>query len=95
MANPKRKGARTELKAKQILERAGYSCTKSGASLGVFDIIAENPLGIRHIQVKSNKIPGPVEREDMMAMRQRLPKNSTVEYWVFYDGDTTPRIEYL
>lgn len=91
----KAKGNRAERKAKAILERAGYVCTKSGASLGVFDIIAENPLGIRHVQVKSNRIPDPVEREDMMAIRQRLPSNSTVEYWVFYDGNGEPRIEYL
>lgn len=93
--NTKAKGSRNERKTKEILERAGYSVTKSGASLGVFDLIAENPLGIRHVQVKSNRTPDPVEREDMMQMRQRLPANSTVEYWVFYDGDSKPRIEFL
>ena len=93
--NTKSKGNRNERKARVILERAGYICTKSGGSLGVFDIIAECPLGVRHIQVKSNRIPDPVEREDMMSMRHRLPANSTVEYWVFYDGNPTPRIEFL
>lgn len=93
--NTKAKGSRNERKAKQILERAGYVCTKSGASLGVFDIIAENPLGVRHVQVKSNRIPDPIERKDMANMRRQLPANSTVEFWVFYDGNTKPRIEYL
>jgi Holliday junction resolvase-like predicted endonuclease len=91
----KAKGNRNERKAKAILEQAGYVCTKSGASLGVFDVIAENPLGIRHIQVKSNRIPEPVEREAMVNMRKQLPVNSTVEFWVFYDGNTTKRVEYL
>lgn len=93
--NAKAKGNRNERKAKEILERAGYLCTKSSRSLGVFDIIAENPLGIRHIQVKSNRIPEPVEREDMVNMRKQLPANSTVEFWVFYDGNAEPRIKYL
>lgn len=82
-------------KPKMILEQAGYICTKSGGSLGVFDIIAENPLGIRYVQVKSNRIPEPVEREDMINARKQLPANSTIEFWVFYDGNAMPRIEYL
>jgi Holliday junction resolvase len=95
MKNPKAKGGRNERKAKKILERAGYACTKSGGSLGAFDIIAENPLGIRHVQVKSNRISDPVEREDMAAMKAQLPANSTIEFWVFYDGRSEPRIEFL
>lgn len=93
--NPKAKGGRNERKAEKILERAGYACTKSGGSLGAFDVIAENPLGVRHVQVKSNRIPDPVEREDMVAMKMNLPVNSTIEYWVFYDGQAEPRIEFL
>ena len=93
--NTAKKGSRQERKCKAILEKAGYVCTKTSRSLGVFDIIAENPLGIRHIQVKSNRIPEPVEREGMINMRKNLPRNCTVEFWVFYDGNTTPRIEYL
>lgn len=93
--NTKQKGNRNERKAKKILELAGYCCTKSGGSLGAFDIIAECPLGIRHVQVKSNRIPDPMEREDIVNMRKQLPDNSTIEFWVFYDGKQEPRIEYL
>ena len=95
MKNPKAKGSRNERKAKVILERAGYACTKSGGSLGAFDVIAENPLGVRHVQVKSNRIPDPVERETMADMKRQLPPNSTVEFWVFYDNQPQPRIEFL
>jgi Holliday junction resolvase len=41
MKNPKAKGGRNERKAKKILERAGYACTKSGGSLGAF--FEQNP----------------------------------------------------
>jgi len=44
---------------------------------------------------KANRLPGPVEREDMIAMKARLPANSTIETWVFYDNQIEPRIEYL
>jgi len=91
----KQKGNRQERKAKMILERVGYSVTKSVGSLGLFDLIAENRLNIRHIQVKSNRLPGPVEREDMAAMKAKLPANSTIEAWVFYDNQAEPRIEFL
>jgi Holliday junction resolvase len=63
----KAKGSRNERKAKEILERAGYAVTKSGASLGVFGLIAESPLGVKDIQVKSNRVPGPIECEEMAA----------------------------
>ena len=91
----KRKGTRNELKARNILRNAGYLVTKSAGSLGVFDLIAESPLGVRHIQIKTNRIPSPIEREDMINMKANLPKNSIVEFWVFYDGNTQPRIEFL
>ena len=93
--NSKSKGSRQERKVKKMLERVGYVCTKSGGSLGAFDIIAESPLGVRHIQVKSNRIPDPVEREGMVSMKRQLPANSTCEYWVFYDNQQEPRIEFL
>lgn len=95
MKNPKQKGSRQERKAKQILQQAGYLVTKAAGSLGLFDLIAENQNGIRHVQVKSNRIPDPCERKTMINMKAQLPANSTIEYWVFYDGQSEPRIEFL
>jgi Holliday junction resolvase len=89
------KGSRLERRAKKILQRAGYFVTKAAGSLGLFDLIAENRNGIRHVQVKSNRIPDPVERETIVNMKAQLPANSTVEFWVFYDGQAEPRIEFL
>ncbi len=37
--NAKAKGTRNEHRSMRLLEAAGYHCTRSGASLGVFDII--------------------------------------------------------
>jgi Holliday junction resolvase len=93
--NAKRKGGRQERKARKVLESAGYLVTKAGGSLGLFDLVAENRQGVRHIQVKSNRLPSPVEREDMLSVKNQLPENSTIEIWVYYDGQTEPRIEYL
>jgi len=36
----KRKGSRNEHRTMALLEAAGYSCTRSGGSLGVFDVVA-------------------------------------------------------
>jgi Holliday junction resolvase-like predicted endonuclease len=97
LLNAKRKGSRQERRARKILEAAGYLVTKAGGSLGLFDLIAENRQGVRHVQVKSNRLPSPVEREDMQAAKANLPTNSTIEIWIFYDGkeNREPRIEYL
>ena len=91
----KRKGNRLERRARDILRQSGYLVAKTGGSLGLFDLIAENRNGIRHVQVKANRLPRPVEREDMVAIRPQLPANSTIEVWVFYNGQREPRIELL
>ena len=93
--NPKAKGSQREHKSIKLLEAVGYSCTRAAASLGVFDIIAVNSLGTRHIQVKSNKYPDPAERETMREMIPRLPINATVECWRWDDGARVPKIKLI
>ena len=39
MIKTKKKGSRLELKTKEIIEQMGYLVTKSGGSLGVFDLM--------------------------------------------------------
>ena len=51
--NAKAKGTRAERRAMRLLEAAGYSCTKAGGSLGLFDVIAIGPRDVRLVQVKS------------------------------------------
>lgn len=70
---------------------ADYVCTKAGGSLGMFDVIAVGPTGVRCIQVKANKY---LEREQLKALA--VPVNVTLECWRLLDGEPgTPRIELL
>lgn len=66
----KRKGSRNELRTMRWLEEQGYSCTKSGGSLGMWDVIATHPeKAVRLIQAKSNRRPGRDEMGRMIAFR--------------------------
>ena len=81
-------GARAERQAKHDLEAAGYVVTKSGGSLGVFDIIAFNRQGWRCIQVKRDTggfgieaRPGARERMREEMADLPLPPGTTAELW--------------
>jgi Holliday junction resolvase len=94
LKNAKAKGSRAERRAIRLLEAAGYCCTKAGASLGLFDIIALGAVDIRCIQVKSGtKYASSVEREQMQLMR--VPSNCSIEVWRFPDRCREPIIEAL
>ena len=59
--NTKAKGSRNERRGMAYFNSQGYSCTKSGASLGVFDFIGIGKRDIIAVQVKSNRRPSPEE----------------------------------
>jgi len=61
----KQKGSRNERRSVKLLETAGYTCMKSGGSIGIFDIIGISATDIVLVQVKSNCNPSPVEIETM------------------------------
>ena len=65
MIKLKQKGSRNERRSIKILETAGYTCLKSGGSLGIFDIIGISATDIVLVQVKSNHNPSLVEIEAM------------------------------
>lgn len=65
LKDKKSKGSRNERRAVKYYEALGYRCTKSGGSLGTFDIIALGTHDTYLIQVKSNKRPG---KKEMKAM---------------------------
>lgn len=63
--NCKGKGSRNERRSKDILEAAGYSVTKAGASLGVWDLIGIGSTDFVVVQVKTRDYPGSVEMETL------------------------------
>ena len=65
MIKLKQKGSRNERRSIKILETAGYTCFKSGGSIGIFDIIGISATDIVLVQVKSNHNPSLVEIEAM------------------------------
>lgn len=65
MRNTKAKGSRNERRSMAILEAAGYQCTKSGASLGCWDIIGIGANDIVLLQVKTRDYPGSAEMETL------------------------------
>lgn len=77
--NAKAKGTRAERLAIRILEAAGYVCTKAGASLGLFDVIAIGPTTCG-LQVKagSNYLSA-IEREQTQALT--VPAAVSRECW--------------
>ncbi len=94
MKTQKRKGSERELKT---MKRLGdcHLCTKSGGSLGVFDIIALNAVQVRCIQVKSNCWPSPAERRAMAATRPMIPPGATIECWRWDDYARQPKIKLI
>jgi len=77
----------------QLLEAAGYACTRAAASLGVFDVVAIGPVDIRLVQVKAGDRCQlrPIEREQIAAFT--APSNASKEVWKFYDRRREPVIE--
>mgnify|MGYP003627953788 CR=1 FL=1 len=91
--NTAAKGRRLEHKTIKVLKRVGYDCMRSAASKGTWDVIAIGPVDIRLVQVKANRPPGPIERENMA--EAVAPPNATKEFWVWKDGEREPYIELV
>ena len=92
--NTKAKGSRAEHRCMRLLEAAGYVCTRASASLGLFDVIAIGPQGVRCIQVKAGgEYLSALEREALQL--QAVPANCSKEYWRFPDRCRAPLIEVL
>ena len=57
-----------------ILEAAGYRCTRSAASLGVWDIVGIGSNNVVLVQVKTRDWPGSAEMEALR--RFAVPTNT-------------------
>lgn len=63
LKNPKAKGSRNERRSQVLLETAGYATTKSGGSLGAWDLVGVGPTDFVLCQVKTNAFPGTLEMQ--------------------------------
>ncbi len=79
--NTKAKGTRNEHRSMRLLEAAGYSCTRSGASLGVFDIIGIGSTDVVLLQVKTRDWPGTVEMEAIKLFSVLTNARKLVHRW--------------
>jgi Holliday junction resolvase-like predicted endonuclease len=89
----KSKGRRNEYKAIKILRDQGYQCTRSAASLGVWDIIAISETHIKLVQVKTNKMPSQNEIKNMRDYK--APTICSKEVWLFKDKEPLPIIKVV
>ena len=93
MKSAKAKGAKNERRSIALLEGAGYRCTRSGGSLGVWDVIGIGHLGIVLCQVKTRDWPG---TEEMVALRAfPCPSNCTKLLHRWRDGQPVPDIRTI
>ncbi len=101
--NAKRKGWRREDQARKQLEKEGYYVTRSGASLGAWDLVCIlrgdtiirerfKPL-VRLVQVKSNRYPSRKEIMRLLAFGTYKGLVSR-EVWIYPDRKKV-RIEVL
>lgn len=63
--NTKAKGNRNEHRSIHVLEASGYLCTRSAASLGMWDIIGIGSTDVVLVQVKTRDWPGSAEAEGL------------------------------
>lgn len=61
----KAKGARNERRSMALLQAAGYAVTKSGGSLGCWDLVGISKSGFCVCQTKTGAWPGTVEMETL------------------------------
>lgn len=79
--NAKRKGTRNEHRSMAVLEAAGYRCTRSAASLGIFDIIGVGTTDIVLVQVKTRDWPGSMERGVLKDFQAPINARKLIHRW--------------
>jgi hypothetical protein len=91
------KGRRNQLKTRRLLEAVGYQCETAKFSRwgstdfwGLWDIIAIDKKNIKLVQVKSNRLPSPEDREQYELFE--CPSCVSKELWIWYDYKNEPRI---
>lgn len=89
-----RAGVDAERKTQRVLEAAGYQTARMAGSHGRYDVIAWDSQRVRFCQVKRGTARlSPADREAMLL--DRVPVNSTREYWRWPLRARTPIVEVL
>ena len=88
--NAKAKGNRNERRSMTLLEAAGYSCTRSAGSLGVFDVIGISGTDFVLVQVKTNEWPRSAEMEGISLFTAPPNARKLVHRW--RDRQRTPDV---
>src|SRR5579859_386123 len=91
LMNRKAKGARLERKSRALLESLGYICTRSAASLGLWDVVAISDREVLLIQIKSNR---PCPRQELERF-QSLSVATCVRKLIHVWRDFSPRPEVV
>ena len=72
------------------LEKQGYACTRSAASLGVWDVVGVGKYDVVLVQVKSGRWPG---KEEMQTLRDfPVPPNVRRIIHRWRDGENQPDV---
>jgi Holliday junction resolvase len=90
-------GRRYEYKTKDMLEEAGYSCTRSASSKGLWDVAAVRHDDVVLVQVKATKSLKNNYRDTNCRLLEQLPTPDNVrkEIWVWRVGRGAPEIHLL
>jgi hypothetical protein len=91
--NCKAKGTRNEHRSMILLEKSGYRCTRSAASLGCWDIVGVGENDFVLVQVKSNRPPPPIEMAELYDFR--CPKNCKRLIHIWHDRQHLPEVREL
>ena len=91
--NCKAKGNRAEYRSIEILESAGYHCTRAAGSLGAWDIIGIGTTDVVLVQVKSNRNAAPAERETLKDFP--APPNARKLIHIWHDYARVPIVKEL
>ena len=89
----KRKGTRNEHRSINLLEASGYRCTRSAASLGMWDIIAIGAGDVLLVQVKTSRPPSRAETEALKQFRAPPPCRKLLHIW--RDRQRLPEVRNL
>lgn len=86
-----RAGYLVEREIKILLEKQGYTVSRSSGSLGIFDLVAFNKQMFRLIQVKRTKNKAVSYKKEIEKIRnfKNYPYNARKELWI-----KLPRVKF-